>query len=218
LKYRLSSEIARLLVVAPRRYEQRLRAERSEATRRRILAALEQRLRDAPTEPVSLDELAERAGVARTTIYLAFGSRAGLFDALTTDLWDRAGLANLTEAVAHPDAREHLRGGLRASVEIFAALRDVAVALFSMSALDPESVGGSIVRLEERRWGGMQYVARRLGEQEQLRADVTVEEAANVLWVLASFDSFDALYTGRRLPVDEVARILTATAERTLCR
>jgi AcrR family transcriptional regulator len=204
--------------VAPRRYEQRLRAERSEATRRRILAALEQRLRDAPTEPVSLDELAERAGVARTTIYLAFGSRAGLFDALTTDLWDRAGLANLTEAVAHPDAREHLRGGLRASVEIFAALRDVAVALFSMSALDPESVGGSIVRLEERRWGGMQYVARRLGEQEQLRADVTVEDAANVLWVLASFDSFDALYTGRRLPVDEVARILTATAERTLCR
>jgi AcrR family transcriptional regulator len=204
--------------VAPRRYEQRLRAERSEATRRRILAALEQRLRDAPTEPVSLDELAERAGVARTTIYLAFGSRAGLFDALTTDLWDRAGLANLTEAVAHPDAREHLRGGLRASVEIFAALRDVAVALFSMSALDPESVGGSIVRLEERRWGGMQYVARRLGEQEQLRADVTVEDAANVLWVLASFDSFDALYTGRRLSVDEVARILTATAERTLCR
>ncbi len=204
--------------MAPRRYEQRLRAERSEATRRRILAALEQRLRDAPTEPVSLDELAERAGVARTTIYLAFGSRAGLFDALTTDLWDRAGLANLTEAVAHPDAREHLRGGLRASVEIFAALRDVAIALFSMSALDPESVGGSIVRLEERRWGGMQYVARRLGEQEQLRADVTVEEAAYVLWVLASFDSFDALYTGRRLPVDEVARILTATAERTLCR
>ena len=204
--------------MAPRRYEQRLRAEASEATRRRILDALEQRLREAPTTPVSVDEIARRAGVARTTVYLVFGSRAGLFDALATDLWDRAGLSRLTEAVAHPDAREHLRGGMRAGVGIFVALRDVAVALFSMSALDPESVGGAIVRLEERRWGGMEYLAGRLGEQDQLRADVTVAEAADVLWMLTSFDSFDLLYTGRGLPADEVARILTEAAERTVCR
>jgi AcrR family transcriptional regulator len=201
-----------------RKYEQRLRAESAEATRRRILDALEQRLREAPTEPVSMEEIAKRAGVARTTVYLIFGSRAGLFDALATELWNRAGLANLTEAVAHPDAREHLRGGLRAGTEIFAALRDVAVALFSMSALDPDSVGGAIVRLEERRWGGMEYLARRLDEQGQLRSDVTFAEAADVLWMLTCFGSFDALYTGRGMTVDEVARTLAATAERTLCR
>jgi hypothetical protein len=147
-----------------------------------------------------------------------FGSRAGLFDALASDLWQRAGLADLTEAVAHPDAREHLRGGLRAGVEIYAVLRDIAVALFSMSALDPESVGGAIARLEQRRWGGMQHLARRLGEQGLLRDDVTVEEAADVLWMLASFASFDALFTGRGMPAAEVARVLDATAARTLCR
>ena len=204
--------------MAPRRYEQRLRAETTEATRRRILDALEQRLREAPTEPVSIEAVAQRAGVARTTVYLVFGSRAGLFDALATELWDRAGLPELTNAVAHPDAREHLRGGLRAGIEIYAAIRDVAVALFSMSALDPESVGGSIARMEERRWGGMQYLAQRLHEQDVLRPDVSVDEAADVLWVLASFGSFDTLYTGRGLATDEVARILTTTAERTLCR
>jgi len=204
--------------VAARKYEQRLRAESSDATRRRILDALEQRLREAPTVPVSLGEVATRAAVARTTVYLVFGSRAGLFDALATELWSRAGLATLTDAVAHPDAREHLRGGIRAGVAIYAALRDVAVALFSMSELDPESVGGAIVRLEERRWGGMQHLARRLDEQGQLRHDVSVDEAADVLWLLASFPSFDALYTGRGLPADEVARVLAATAERTLCR
>ena len=204
--------------MAARKYEQRLRAERSEETRRRILDALERRLRDAPTQPISIEEVAHLAGVARTTVYLVFGSRAGLFDALATDLWDRAGLPGLTEAVAHPDAREHLRGGLRAGTEIYAALRDVAVALFSMSALDPESVGGAIARLEERRWGGMQHLARRLGEQGQLRDDVTVEQAADVLWVLAGFASFDALYTGRGMTADEVARTLVVTAERTLCR
>ncbi len=178
-----------------RKYEQRLRADAAEATRQRILEALEQLLRAAPTEPVSLDGVAKRAGVARSTIYLVFGSRAGLFDALVTDLWERAGLPSLTEAVAHPDAREHLRGGLRAGVRMLAALRDVAVVLFSMSTLDPESVGGAIARQEDRRWGGMLYLAGRLHEQGQLRDDVSIEDAADVLWMLTGFGSFDTLYT-----------------------
>jgi hypothetical protein len=42
--------------------------------------------------------------------------------------------------------------------------------------------------------------------------------AADVLWVLASFASFDALYAGRGLPAAEVAAVLATTAERTLCR
>ena len=213
----MSSEIGNIEPVA-RKYEQRLRADAAEATRQRILGALEQRLREAPSEPVSVDDVARRAGVARSTIYLVFGSRAGLFDALVTELWERAGLANLTEAVAHPDAREHLRGGLLAGVRMLAALRDVAVVLFSMSALDPESVSGAISRQEERRWGGMMYLAGRLHEQGQLRDDVSVDHAADVLWMLTSFESFDLLYTGRSMPADEVASTLAATAERTLCR
>ncbi len=201
-----------------RTYEQRLRAEAAEATRRRILDALEQRLRVAPARPASVDEVARAAGVARSTVYLVFGSRAGLFDALATELWERAGLHRLTEAVAASDAREHLRGGLRAGVAIYAAIRDVAVALFAMSELDPDSVGGAIARLEKRRWGGMQYLAQRLADQDVLRPDVTVAEAADMIWLLASFASFDALYTGRGLPADQVADILITTAERTLCR
>jgi hypothetical protein len=64
----------------------------------------------------------------------------------------------------------------------------------------------------------MERLARRLGEQGQLRSDVTVDEAADVLWMLAGFASFDALYTGRGMSADEVARVLAATAERTLRR
>lgn len=204
--------------MATRKYEQRLRADTAAATRRAILDALEDRLRTEQTRPVSIDEVARAAGVARSTVYLIFGSRAGLFDALTTDLWERAGLHRLTEAVAALDAREHLRGGLRAGVEIYAAIRDVAAALFSMSALDPDSVGGAIVRLENRRWGGMQHLAQRLAEQDLLRPEVTIEQAADVIWLLAGFPSFDALYTGRGLSVEQVANIHITMAERTLCR
>lgn len=204
--------------MATRKYEQRLRAESAEQTRRDVLAALEQRLREAPGAAVSVEDVARRAGVSRSTVYLVFGSRAGLFDALADTLWERSGLPRLTEAVADTDAHEHLRRGIRTGVEIFAAMRDVAAVLFAMSALDPDSVGGSIVRKEENRWGGMRHLAARLDQQEVLRPDVTLDEAARTLWVLTSFDSFDALYTRRELPADEVARILIATAERTLCR
>lgn len=203
--------------MATRKYEQRLRAVSAEQTRRDVLTALEERLTQSPGTAVSLEAVARRAGVSRSTVYLVFGSRAGLFDALAEDLWERSGLPRLTEAVAHPDAREHLRGGLRAGTMIYAAMRDVAAVLFAMSALDPDSVGGAIVRIEDHRWGGMLHLARRLAEQGVLRDGVTEADAADTLWMLAGFESFDALYTGRELPAEEVARRLVLTAERALC-
>ena len=204
--------------MATRKYEQRLRAQSAEETRRRILDAVYERLREAPAQPVSVDQVARMAGVARSTVYLIFGSRAGLFDALGKDLYERAGRDRLVEAVSHPDAREHMRGGLRRGAEMFAAYADVFRALFSMAKLDEEAVGGAVARMEEIRAGGMARVARSLAEQDVLRPGVTEEEAANVMWLLASFDAFDSLYTGRGLSLDEVVGVLVATAERTLCR
>jgi AcrR family transcriptional regulator len=207
-----------MLSMATRKYEQRLRAEAAEETRRRILDAVFERLRAAPSQPVSIDQIARMAGVARSTVYLIFGSRAGLFDALAADLWQQGGFERVLEAVAHPDAREHLRGGLRGGAQVFAAHRDVIRALTSMEALDAEAVGGAIRRIEENRAGGMAYLAQRLAEQDALRPDVTVDQAADLLWLLTSFDAFDLLYTGRGLSVNEVARTLITTAERSLCR
>jgi AcrR family transcriptional regulator len=204
--------------MATRKYQQTLRAEATEETRRRVLDAVYERLRAAPTEPVTVDHIARTARVSRSTVYLIFGSRAGLFDALAADLLHRGGFDRVLEAVAHPDAREHLRAGIRASAEFFAADRDVHRALQSMSALDPRALGGAVQRSEERRTGGMAHLAQRLADQELLRPDVSVREAANLLWLLTSFDAFDLLYTGRGMSVDEVATALITTVERGLCR
>ena len=204
--------------VATRKYQQRLRAESAEATRRRILDAVAQRLREAPTEPLSLDQVARLAKVARSTIYLVFGSRAGLLRAFGDDLFERGGLADLTQAVAHPDAREHLRGGLRAGMQLYVEDRDVYRVLFSMSQLDPDADEGTIERKEENRAGGMTYLAGRLADQDLLLPHVTVTDAADLLWVLTSFESFDLLYTGRGLDIDQVVDLLAKTAERALLR
>ncbi len=205
-------------LVTTRKYEQRLRAAAADETRRRILDAVYGRLRAAPAERINVDRIARMAGVARSTVYLVFGSRAGLFDAVGDDLLRRGAYERLLAAVVHPDARETLRAGIRAGVDMFAEDRDVVRALHSMAALDEDAVGGAIRRIEEQRTRGMARLARRLGEQGLLRPDVTIEDAAHLLWLLTSFDAFDQLYAGRGLSAEDATRILVMTAERSLCR
>jgi AcrR family transcriptional regulator len=202
--------------MSKRPYEQRLRAETAEENRRRILDTLYERLREAPSEPVSVDEIARRARVARSTVYLVFGSRSGLFDALTEHLLLGAGYERIIEAVGHPDARETLRGGLEGGVQMYAAHHDVLRVLHSIAKLDPGGAGRAIADAERRRAEGMADLARRLHEQKLLRAGLTPERAAHVIWLLSSFDAYDLLATGRQLPPDEIVDILADTAERTL--
>jgi AcrR family transcriptional regulator len=204
--------------MATRKYEQRLRAESAEATRTRILDAVYERVKAAPARAVSVEEIARTAKVARSTVYQVFGSRAGLFDALALDVLNRGGFERVTIAVAHPDAREHLRQAIRAGMEVYGAYRDVHRVLFSTSAIDPEATAGAMRRADDGRAGGMEYLARRLAEQGVLRPGLSEDDAAHVLFVLTGFDSFDALHTGRGLPVGDVARLIVTAAENAVCR
>jgi AcrR family transcriptional regulator len=200
-----------------RAYEQKARAESAAETRQHILDGVYECIREEPSTPPSVGEIARRAGVARSTVYLAFGSRAGLFDAFAQDLWQRSGLPNLQEAVNVPNAREGILGGIRAGVDIYAADRDVFNALFAMTKLDPDAVGGAVQRIEEQRAKGMAWASRRLARQKQLKPDVSASRAAHVLWLVASFEAFDLLYTGRELSARETGRILADSFENAVC-
>jgi AcrR family transcriptional regulator len=202
--------------VAGRTYEQRARADEAARTRLRIIEAVFDRLRAAPAEPIAIDRIARLAGVARSTVYAIFGSRAGLFDAVGRELGSRSGYASLVDAKHQPDARDHLRAGLRASSEMLAANRDIYRALRSMAQLDEQAVGGVVRRMDEERAAGMKRLAGRLADQGLLRDGLSVEDAEHILWVLTSFESFDSLFTGRGLSTDRTVEILTGAAERAL--
>ena len=198
----------------PRKYTQRVRAEMAEATRNRVLDALYQRLRESPTAPTSVDDVAKAAGVARSTVYLVFGSRAGLFDALSARLLVGGGYDQLVQAQRQPDARRHMSEAITGSTHMFAAHRDVFHVLFALARLDPEAVGGTVHRAERQRAAGIGRLARRLAEQGRLRKGMTAREANDVIWMLGGFEAFDALYTDRGLSADDTARSLVETAER----
>ncbi|HET9422123.1 MAG TPA: hypothetical protein VFO49_13375, partial [Nocardioides sp.] len=121
-------------------------------------------------------------------------------------------------AVAHPDARQHLRGGILAASRMLAADIEIYRVLHAMGRLDPDSVGGAIDKMEKERRGGMRYLAKRLKEDGVLRDDVTQAQATDLLWMLSSFEAFDRLHTDRGMSVERAADVLATTAERTLCR
>jgi AcrR family transcriptional regulator len=200
--------------MATRRYEQRLRAQAAEETRRRVLDAVYDQLRETPAQPVSVDRIARTAGVARSTVYAIFGSRAGLFDAFAADILERGGFRRVLDAVADPDPRTTLRAGIAGGVHTFASHRDVFRALVSMAQLDPDAVGGAMQRSEERRAKGMMRLARRLARDGLLDESLTTKQAADRLWVLTSFDAFDLLYSGRGRSANAVAGVLVDMAER----
>jgi AcrR family transcriptional regulator len=164
-----------------------------------------------------VDEVARQAGVSRSTVYLLYGSRAGLFDALARYLRDEAGFEDLIVASRLPDAMANLRKSQRAAVRMYARLPDLARALFTLAAIDPDAVA-AVAAIEDGRRPGMVRLAEALAAQGYLREGVEVAEATDILTVITSFQSFDELFTGSGLAAETVADRLIAMAERSICR
>ena len=100
---------------------------------------------------------------------------------------------------------------------MYAAEHAPARAILALAAVDADAAQGE-ARLERGRRAGVADLARRLREQGYLRDDVGDEAAADILWVVTSFQTFDQLFSGRGLPSEVCAERLVWMATRALCR
>ncbi len=99
---------------------------------------------------------------------------------------------------------------------MYAAHHDVFRVLYGAGRLEADGAGPAIARSERSRYESMGLLAGRLFDETLLRPDLTRERAAHVIWLLASFDAYDSLASGRGLAPDEIVEILTDTAEHAL--
>ena len=202
----------------PRRsYQQKARAEGAAETRRRIIEVTRDLLTRSPLENVSLPAIAAEAEVARSTVYAIFGSREGLMIALAEDLLDRGGFARIGQALRGPDVVRAFDVSMDVAMELYSQEHAVSQALLSLSAVDRDA-SSAAARLNFGRREGMRKLAERMQAQGVLRDDVTVEEAADVLWLITSFETFDQLYRDRGLTPQQVGERLMAITRRTLYR
>lgn len=199
----------------PRTYVQRARQETAAATRRRMIEAARAVLARGDLAKLDLADVAKEAGLARSTIYLSFGTRSAFIDEIVRDSLARAGFGRLGQYFMLPDAAEAMEKSLAQGAVVYAAEHLVLSRMIQLARLDKEA-GALGEQRERNRMAGMRDLASRLRRQGKLRAGLSAETAASILWVLTSFDTFDQLHLGWGLDAKACGARLVALARGSL--
>jgi AcrR family transcriptional regulator len=191
-------------VVKRRVYTSVERQRTVEAGRDRIVTAARELLEDDEAEGFSIDAVARRAGVARMTVYNQFESKAGLLEALFDSLAQRGPLTAMAEIFKGSDPLIALEEYV-ALFGRFWTLNRRTHRRLRAAALHDDELAAAIANRNERRRRGVTEIVRRLGDRA--RPVVERDEIVNVIYVLLSFDTFDALAGDTRTP-EQVAPIV----------
>jgi AcrR family transcriptional regulator len=198
----------------PRPYKLGRRAATVEETRNRIIDGARELIGADGFAAFTMDAVAERAGVARMTVYYQFGSRTGLLEALFDGLASRGLVERLRASFGHAEPFEALAAFIAAFVGFWASDRVVIRRLRSLAGLDDE-VGSRIQARDARRRDGLRVIIGRFAAQYGRPAPDALDETIDVLHSLTSFETFDALAGSSRSPED-VATLLIRVARSVL--
>jgi AcrR family transcriptional regulator len=175
----------------PRRYRQDKRAASAAETRRKVIEAARQLLLSGDFQDVSVEAIAERAEVGRTTVYQQFENKQGLLQALELAVSERAGVENLLEVLQQPDALASLRAAFEVGGAVWARERAMFRKLFGLANVDAD-LRVVMEEKDSKRKLLVRMLVDKLALQRKLRAGVSRERAFQVLWLLTSFQNFDA--------------------------
>jgi AcrR family transcriptional regulator len=172
------------------------------ATRERIVAAARELLADPQVVAFSIDAVAERANVARMTVYYQFKSKAKLLEAIFDDFAARANMRELRNAFVDSDPARGLSTLVGVFCHLWKTQRQIVRRLNAFAALDPEVHRALRERAGWRREGLAGIVARMRGGRH-------AAALVDVLYVLTSFETYDALAEHRS--AREIPKLLQRT-------
>lgn len=180
--------------MCPRTYHLGKRKVSTEETRARILEAARKLLADEISlSDLSMEAVAGAADVSRLTIYYQFESRRGLLEALYDYVANRGNMRQVASIFQEPDQEKALEKMVKTFVEFWASDPVVIRRVRGMAALDEEVAAGMQARDSRRRRVAGEIV-RRL-HLHQLEPEKIEQQnlAADVLAMLTSFETYDAL-------------------------
>jgi len=170
-------------------YVSTLRASQAHATRRAIVNAAAKLFVEHGYGTTSIDAIAEAAGVSRKTVFTSVGGKLETLK-LAID-WAIAGdeapvpvldRPHVQAALREPDARRILRDFATNILDVMSRTAALAHVLESAAGLDAE-LRTLHDDLRAQRQRGMSVLAALLEERQALRSDLSVNEAADVLWL-----------------------------------
>lgn len=199
--------------MSTRAYRLGKRAEAVDENRARIIDAAYELISAAGFHPVSLEEVAKRAGVTRPTVYRHFGSRSGLFEAVTRDRLQRARLHRLDRARSHPDVVRALRDFLAENCRLFEEIGDALRDTIEAGRRDPEVARLLDLTYYGRRVASITELARRLDDAGKFAPGWTRARVVDALMILTSLEAFDTLTSRRARTRGRAGRLLFEMAQ-----
>jgi AcrR family transcriptional regulator len=170
-----------------RAYTSRRRPERTERTRERIVGAVHELLAEGTFHESTVEQVAERAGVSRATLYQHFNSRLELVDAICDKLAANPALLAIRESIGLPDVEEALDEAFVNGVRFWSSEDGVLSQLYGVVAVDP-AAQAFVERQTEDRRGEIARLARRLK-----RKGLSERVAFSTLMLLTSYPTFREL-------------------------
>jgi AcrR family transcriptional regulator len=189
-------------------YTSELRAAQARATRRAIVDAAARLFIEHGYGATTVDAIAEAAGVSRKTVFASVGGKAQALK-LAID-WSIVGddepvplleRPHIRAWHADPDARRLLAGYARSSCEIGARMAPLVAVAEAAAGTDAE-IGALTRDGHAQRLRGMRALAGLIADRGALRPGLTVDEAADILWLLGGPAVYHRLVIDQGWPAD----------------
>ena len=200
-------------VKGKRRYDSSGRAEQARRSRDAVLREAERLFLERGYAGTTVAAIAAEAGVSVETIYKAFGGKAGLVRAI----YDR-GLIGTAAVPAYQRSDEMraretdpttiMREWGLLTAEVAALVTPIRLLIRSAAAADPE-MATLLEDSDAERLERMLHHARFLHERGYLREDVTLAEAADILWTCSSAEIYELLVMRRNWSPQRFAHYIT---------
>jgi AcrR family transcriptional regulator len=177
------------VVKRKRGYNLSLRQEQAQMTRKRIIDAARRLLVEGTYSAVTMDEIAQEAGVAYQTVYAIFGTKIMLAEAMVD-----SGFSHLAEAL---DLLRSARGSadpeiwLRTVAKVWRVIYEPCADLlrFTLESGDP-ALQEHYRKVQESRLGRLREVVSVLKRSGRLRTGLTTADALDVMWAMTSPDTY----------------------------
>ena len=188
------------------------RAVAASSTRQRLIEAATTLIVTSGFSAVTMDDVADRAGVSRPTVYRIFGSKVGLLEAVAWNALATSGLERVDAARNLPEPREALASFLIENCRMLDSAGAVLRAAVEAARHDPDLARVIDATYYGRRVESLRHLASRLADADMLRAGWVSDAVVDALMILTSVDTFEVLSQRRGLDWQHVAARLSQMA------
>lgn len=199
----------------PRPYRSSLRSEQTAAGRRRILDAAGMLFSEHGYLGTTIAQIAAAAGVSTQSVYNMAGGKADLlkaaYDMAVAGDDEPVPIAQrplIQAMIAAPDPRQALALYARLGREIAQRSHRLVAVVLAQAATGDAALTEFAAQIEAQRTAGTAATARHLASRFGLRAELSEQAAADILWTLTAPDIVERLVIRRNWPWDVYERWL----------